>query len=598
MKKLKIIIIGLILTILVPINVHAASGNINVSGASTVVVGNRVTVTVTLSSGTSIGSWQMDLNYDKNYLQLTGSNAEGGGTRMVNSSATGVKSKSYTFTFKALKSGNTRVSVSSYLAYAYSDISEISLTSGSKNIRIMTQAELEASYSKDNNLKALSVEGYELDKAFDKDTLEYTINVPTGTTSVNITATKNDSRASVTGAGEVEVTEGLNTIPIIVTAQNGSEKTYTLIINVEDQNPIQVKVGNEDYVIVKTASLLTAPNTFNSASLTINGIEIPAFKNDAANITLVGLKDSTGTIGLYIYDNDKYSKYNEMNLDTLLLIPVAFEKQLDFTKTTVNINGEKVDAYQYSGKSNLVIISAKNLVDGKTNLYLYDTENNNAIHYDEELINLNNSTLQLYTYVIIAFASVCFLMLIIIMGLLHSSKKKQKKINKFIERQEAKIEATRKLNDVVSEVQKITSEEKKQAKKIEKDEQKLAETKKLESVKNAEPKINDQVSEKETKSKEKGDLTMMLETLSEEQIKEASKEMQIDRNELSKKELKELKKLEKQKAKAEKKKNNNNEDKVIINEIKVDNSKDINKLSEDTEEVYDLFEDDKKKKKK
>ena len=314
MKKITMIFLAIICLVLMPLNTMAASGSISVTSSSTAVVGNKITVTVTLSSSTSIGSWQMDLNYDKAYLQLTGSTAEGGGTRMVNSSATGTKKKSYTFTFKALKSGSTRVSVSSYLAYAYTDISEMSLTSGSKTIKIMTQQELEASYSKDNTLKDLSVEGYQLDKEFNKDTLEYTIIVPTGTTSVKVTATKNDSTASVSGDGEVDVTEGLNTIPIVVTAQNGDQKTYNLIVNVEDQNPINVKVDNDDYVVVKNSSQLTAPPTFSENKTTINNIEVPSFINDATGITLVGLKDNTGNIGLYIYENNVYTKYKEMKL--------------------------------------------------------------------------------------------------------------------------------------------------------------------------------------------------------------------------------------------------------------------------------------------
>lgn len=581
MKKLKILLIGIICSILIPINVEAASGNISVTGASTAIVGNKVTITVTLSSGTSIGSWQMDLNYDKNYLQLTNSNAEGGGTRMVNSSATGVKSKSYTFTFKALKSGNTRISVSSYLAYAFSDISEINLTSGSKNIRIMTQQELEASYSKDNNLKSLSVEGYELDTPFDKDTLEYRINVPTGTTSVKITAIKNDNKASITGDGEIEVTEGLNTLPIIVTAENGSEKTYNLIVNVEDQNPIEVTIDNKDYTIVKNENLLTAPNTFVADKIIINDIEIPSFKNTAADITLVGLKDSNGEIDLFIYKDGKYSKYNEMNLNHILLIPVPLDKELDFNKGKVNINGEEIDCYKINDNSDFVIINAKSLLDGNASYYLYDTENNTVIRYDEDLISTSKETLKLYSYVIIAFASTSFLMLIIIICLLHSSKKKQKKINKFIERQEAKIEATRKLNDVVSEVQKITAKEKEDNKvELEKTAKiNLEETKKIAKV------------EAEKKSEyDKADLTGILDTLNKEQL-EATAKIEIDKNELSKKELKELKKLEKKKAK-EKKKNKNYDEEINIQKINVNNQNVTDNVSDDTEEVYDLFGDD------
>ena len=160
MKKIKLLLISLFCLIVFPNIVSAASGKITVSGTSTVVVGNNVTVTVTLSSNTLIGSWEMSLNYDKSFLQLKSTTAESNGTRMAASSATGVKSKTYTFTFKTLKNGSTKVTVDSYLAYAFDDINNdgktdegdrIPLTSSSKTINIITQAELEASYSKNNN---------------------------------------------------------------------------------------------------------------------------------------------------------------------------------------------------------------------------------------------------------------------------------------------------------------------------------------------------------------------------------------------------------------------------------------------------------------
>lgn len=578
MKRIKKILITILAMIILPNVVSAASGQISVNSTSTVVQGNKVTVTVTLSSNTLIGSWQMDLNYDKNYLQLVSSSAEAGGTMMVDSSAGGTKSKSYTFSFKALKTGSTRVSVGSYLAYAYNDLSSMSLTSSSKTIRIMTQQELEATYSKDNNLKSLSVEGYELDKTFDKDTLEYNITAPTGTTTVKVLATASDKTASISGLGEIEVTEGSNTVPIVVTAQNGDQKTYTIIVNVEDQNPINVKVDNKDYVVVKNASLLEAPITFIDTKININNYEIPAFTNDNAHLTLVGLKDETGNVSLYIYDNGKYSKFNELHLDTILLIPVAFDKELDFIKTNVTINESEIEAYKYSEDTEFVIINAKNLEDGKVSLYLYDTVKNTAIRYDEKYLNETNETIKNYTYIIITFAGALLFLLIIIFCLLHSLKKKQKKINKFIERQEAKIEATRKLNDVVAEVKKIT--EKEQTKEETKEEQIIEEPKQTEDeqTKTAE----DQLS-----------LTQMISEISAD--KEINKE-----KELTKKELKKLKKEQKKKQKEEFFKEEYPE-KIEIKEIQVsepDPNNEIKKVLDDSEEVYDLFGDDKKKKKK
>ena len=569
MRNLKKILLVVFCLVFMPSVVSAASGKISVTGTSSAVVGNRVTVTVTLSSSTGIGSWEMALNYDKSYLQLVSSTAEFGGTSMSASAQTssGVKSKSYTFVFKTLKKGSTRVSVSSYLAYAM-DESEISLTSSSKTIKIMTQEELEATYSKNNNLKSISVsvgeDTYELEPIFDSSTLEYTVVVPTGTTLVHVSATRSDSTASVDGDGDIEVTEGLNTVPIVVTAQNGDEKTYTLIINVEDQNPIEVVKDGVTYTVVKSDTLLTAPATYTATTVDINGFEIPAFVNDAIDYTLVGLKDEKGNISLYRYLDGEYYVYNEFNSKSYTLVPTEFKEELDYIKTTVEINGVLVTAYQYSEDSNLYIINAINLENGEEKYYLYDPSSGATILFDESFIDETNQTIENYTYVILAFAGALFLMLILIFGLLHSTKKKQKKINQFIEKQEAKIEATRKLNDVVSEVKKITEEEyEDNSKNIV-----MVEEVKIDDAKPLENEVNEEEKEK---------------------LEEVKK---------SKKELKKEKKEAKRKAKEEKKlaKEAFFQDEIEKTESMIEDE--IKNIDDEDTGVYDIFEDDRKKKKK
>lgn len=570
MRNLKKILLVVFCLVFMPSVVSAASGKISVTGTSSAVVGNRVTVTVTLSSSTGIGSWEMALNYDKSYLQLVSSTAEFGGTSMSASAQTssGVKSKSYTFVFKTLKKGSTRVSVSSYLAYAM-DESEISLTSSSKTIKIMTQEELEATYSKNNNLKSISVsvgeDTYELEPIFDSSTLEYTVVVPTGTTLVHVSATRSDSTASVDGDGDIEVTEGLNTVPIVVTAQNGDEKTYTLIINVEDQNPIEVVKDGVTYTVVKSDTLLTAPATYTATTVDINGFEIPAFVNDAIDYTLVGLKDEKGNISLYRYLDGEYYVYNEFNSKSYTLVPTEFKEELDYIKTTVEINGVLVTAYQYSEDSNLYIINAINLENGEEKYYLYDPSSGATILFDESFIDETNQTIENYTYVILAFAGALFLMLILIFGLLHSTKKKQKKINQFIEKQEAKIEATRKLNDVIHEVKKITDEEKKNSEK---------DAIMVEEVKFEQEEKTDSNSDKEEV---------------QEEVKKSKKEL--------KKEKKEAKRLEKKSKK--KAKEAFFQDEIDSTENKIeDEIKNIENHVEEDTGVYDIFEDDRKKKKK
>ena len=529
MKKLVSLFIVFISFSFFMINVSASSGKISISSSSTVVVGNTVTVTVTLSSSTALGAWEFNIDYDSSYLRLTSSTSENGGTYFVNYGDGKTKSKTYTLKFKALKSGTTNITVGSYDIYDWNEES-MSISKSNKKLTLMTQEELEASYSKDNNLKGLTVkvgeESYDLDPVFDKDTLEYKVTVPTGTTTVQIEALKNDSTATVNGDGDIEVTEGLNTIPIV----------------------------GKNYTVVKSKTLLTAPVTFTESTVKINDFDIPAFVNDSLGYTLVGLKDEDGKISLYRYHDENYTLYTELNSKSYILVPVDFSKELDYIKTTADINGVKRDVYKYSEDSDFVIINAINLEDGKENLYLYDPSSGAAILFDESFIQDTNKTIENYTYVIIAFAGALFLMLILIFGLLHSTKKKQKKINQFIEKQEAKIEATRKLNDVVSEVKKIQEEEKLNKKDVSNNSS--SEELKIEEVKLEETGELNQEEKQEAKRKEK----------------EAKK----------------------------KEKDEFFQDEVVSTETKIeDEIKNIeDHVTDDTEEIYDIFEDDRKKKKK
>ena len=216
MKKIKNLIISILVSfIILPITVNAASASINVNTSGTAVVGNTITATVTVSSGTPMGSWQFLVNYDNSRLKLIS-----GQTSVADytSSASGVKSKSYTLKFQALKNGNASINIGSYLVYAI-DESAMSVSTGNRSVKIMTQAELEATYSKDNNLKSLAIDGYSLTPEFNKDTLEYSVTVPSTVEKININAVKNDNRATVEGAGEKEVVEGSNPFEIVVTAQ-------------------------------------------------------------------------------------------------------------------------------------------------------------------------------------------------------------------------------------------------------------------------------------------------------------------------------------------------------------------------------------------
>ena len=425
MKKIRYIVLLLII-LFTGISAKAASGNISVTGANNVIVGNRITINVNLSSNVAIGSWQMDLNYDKNYLQLTSSTAEEGGTSMA-SSTSGVKSKSYTFVFKALKGGSTTVSVGSYLAYAYEDFSQLSLTASSKTIKIQTQAEIEASYSDDAYLKELGVEGYEITPTFDKNVFEYSLEVENDVEKVEINAYKSNINATIKGADIVELTEGSNKFDIEVTSQKGNTLTYTLTIIRKELNPIKINIGDNTYSIVRKMEELPECINFSPTTISYNDEEIAALISSDSQITLIGLKDSEGKVYPYIYKNNEVTiRYIELISENIVINPIDNSDitYKGFKEELITIDGNNVKAYKYKNLNNYYLIYGVNINDNKTGYYLYDINNNTFQLFDEELFNNLNEDINVYVYILCGSLAVILISIIIIICQNNSKNKK------------------------------------------------------------------------------------------------------------------------------------------------------------------------------
>lgn len=82
-----------------------------------------------------------------------------------------------------------------------------------------------------NWLKSLSVNGYGLTPSFSVNmTKDYSLIVPESVESVTVSAATVNSNARVTGAGTINLAKGTNTIKLVVTAQSGAVRTYTLTI--------------------------------------------------------------------------------------------------------------------------------------------------------------------------------------------------------------------------------------------------------------------------------------------------------------------------------------------------------------------------------
>lgn len=110
--------------------------------------------------------------------------------------------------------------------------------------------------SSNNNLSNIVIAGHEIE--FDKDTLEYTINVDANTNELDISALVEDPKAWAKIEGNENFKEGENIVTIKVYAEDGTTKTYTVKVNKakKDASPLTVeevkdeKLSTEKIIII------------------------------------------------------------------------------------------------------------------------------------------------------------------------------------------------------------------------------------------------------------------------------------------------------------------------------------------------------------
>lgn len=413
-------------------NISAASCRIGVSAPSSVVVGQSFKVTVTVAGSASIGSWEYTLSYDSSKVRLNS------GTLHVVDYGNGSKSSSsYSYSFTALQSGSATFKPVNASVLDYASTNECLSSTGSASVSMKSQSEIEASYSRNNNLSSLSVEGADLSPSFNKDITEYQATLPVDTTKAKIIATAQDSKASITGAGEVDVVDGINKIEIIVTAEHGEKKKYVINLTVQELDPVKVKVDGKTYTVVrKKGQVENIPVGFTETTIKIGDQDVCAYQSEIAKILLVALKDNEGNIKLFIYDKNKNSytsfmeaKGGEVNL--LILNNEKIKTPLDFVKTSFKINDLKIEGYKYryDKNDNYYLVYAKNLETGDEGFYLYDKKNSTFSRYYKELSDIKDMHTKYVFYVAAALALI--FVLIIIFKLLGKFKSNDKKIEKY-----------------------------------------------------------------------------------------------------------------------------------------------------------------------
>lgn len=357
-----------------------ASGITVSAGQSTVSVDRTVAFTITVPSDAEV--WLYRVEYSSNLTWVSGQTTVEGysfdpGTR-VNQ-----------LVFRANSPGTGTVNIS---AGSYAINGTNYDASGSASVSIVSASEPDDSEpdytpstpgkSGNNALSTLTVSAGTLAPAFDPAVTEYTLSLPQGTEKLTLTATPSDSNATVQGDGELTLQEGENTLSLVVTAENGDTKTYTVTAKVAQAPTLFLDYNGQRLGVVKDVSQVTPPAGFAPAEpITYSGDTLPIWTDVSGKRTLVYLMDEkTSAQGFYLFSQTTgvQSPYLPILCGSVIYIYTDIPKELSsvpgLTPATVKAFGQTLNGWTYNDAS-LKDFCVLYLMDdaGSYGYYTYDS---------------------------------------------------------------------------------------------------------------------------------------------------------------------------------------------------------------------------------
>ena len=374
-----------------PLSVNAQTANIDITSSKTNAnVNDNITVSANVNSSTAIGYYEYTLDYNHSVLRLTSGNPYNVEKSNNNTS----KSFKKEFKFKVIGSGTSKITAKSYvITNSKNDNLDVKV-----NPVTINASGSNRSSSSNNYLSSLEVEGYRINPSFNKNTTNYELKIEDDISEINVKAKAEDENATITGDGKQTIKDGQNKIEIVVISENGEEKTYNILVNLNKTETIQVKIDDKNYTIIKSLNDIDVPSSYKLDKIKINNEDVEVFYSDVTKLTLVALKDEQGNVSLYVYnaDNNTYSPYNVINIDKLSFLPVKTDKKFkNYSLYTETINNIDLDCYKLSSSSDFCIIYGINLKTGEEDWYTYSLKENTIQkynyelekHYDEKLKN-------------------------------------------------------------------------------------------------------------------------------------------------------------------------------------------------------------------
>ena len=437
MKNLKkiFIICTVVFALLLCMTQSVFAAGISVTaGQSSVKVGNTVAFTITVPPNTQ--AWTYQVAWSDNLTYVSGDTEpmgfEGNSTRNQ-------------LIFKANGEGTGKVWIA---GGSYSIDRQPYDASGSATVSIVSASQPSQGYdhgdfdddpptpskSSNNALASLTVSAGELAPAFDPTITDYTLSLPLRTNKITFTATPSDSKATVQGDGEVALRGGENKVAVVVTAEDGSAKTYNITVKVAREPTVFFSLNGESLGVMQDTDGVTPPAGFSPTTVPYSGEELPAWTNAAGQMLLYLVNQDTLAAGFYLYDEAEgvQSPYLPIvyGATTYVYTGVPAEKESipGLTLCDVEAFGHILKGWKYEDAS-LQDFCVLYLMDagGNYGCHTYDSQSGTLQRFSGAVFTDDGRTMRvpmLYVYIAGGAAAVLLLLVITLAAVCISRGKK------------------------------------------------------------------------------------------------------------------------------------------------------------------------------
>lgn len=388
-KVIPFLVTVCILLSILSVNVFAAGSSVAFS-KNKLTIGETLTVTArfSASSGEKMYSLSGYLTYDPAVLEfVSGDNCNlmtKGKVKIV-VSVTGKNNITENVKFKALTAGKSTVALE---GVEYSDgVAEQTMTGSSAAVTVTNPS---ATASSDANLKGLTVSAGTLTPKFDPNVTSYSVTITNDVTELWVSPSKSDANATYTVEGSKDMKVGFNKRVIIVTAENGTTKSYTVNITRLDENGnvpsdetetpgndiTEVTVDDETMYVQEDFSTQTLPEHFSVVDYAFDGKTIPALSDGTYIMIFLSLPDGSFSSFYVVNSDGSFSQLVSVEVGGAFFhilptesLPVGYSAAEGYEISGIPVPAYKNDA---AGQSDFFLVYAKG-PGGQTGFYRFDT---------------------------------------------------------------------------------------------------------------------------------------------------------------------------------------------------------------------------------